>query len=122
MMTRLVLAAALAATLSFAQAQAQQGGHAGHMPMQAMGSVPYAAEMQSAMDRMHADMAVPLTGDADVDFVRGMIPHHQGAIDMAEIVLKNGKDPAIRSLAEAVIAAQTKEIADMQAWLRAKGY
>lgn len=123
MITRIALAAALAATLSVAQAQAQHAGHSGHggqMPMQ--GSIPYAQDSQAAMDRMHADMAMPLTGDADVDFVRGMIPHHQGAIDMAEIVLKHGDDPEIRKLAETVIAAQTAEIAQMQAWLRARGY
>jgi uncharacterized protein (DUF305 family) len=67
--------------------------------------------------RMHQDMDISYTGNADVDFVRGMIPHHQGAIDMAKVVLAHGKDPAIRKLAEEVIAAQTKEIAEMKAWL-----
>ena len=66
---------------------------------------------------MHEDMAVPLTGDADVDFLAGMIPHHQGAIDMAQVVLKHGKDPKVRKLAQEIIAAQKKEIAMMQAWL-----
>ena len=66
---------------------------------------------------MHKDMAVPLTGDADVDFLAGMIPHHQGAIDMAQVVLKHGKDPKVRKLAQEIIAAQKKEIAMMQAWL-----
>ncbi|MDP9808357.1 uncharacterized protein (DUF305 family) [Rhizobium tibeticum] len=71
--------------------------------------------------KMHKDMTLEYTGDTDVDFVRGMIPHHQGAIDMAKIELQYGKDPEIRKLAEAVIKAQEAEIADMLAWLKAHG-
>ncbi|ESY63887.1 DUF305 domain-containing protein [Mesorhizobium sp. M0051] len=75
---------------------------------------------KAAMDKMHTDMmASEYTGNADVDFVKGMIPHHQGAIDMAKVVLANGKDPEIRKLAEGVIAAQQAEIKQMQAWLAA---
>lgn len=75
-----------------------------------------------ANDTMHRDMAIEYTGNADVDFLLGMIPHHQGAVDMARIVLAHGTDPEIRKLAEAVIAAQTVEIAWMQDRLRALGY
>ena len=75
---------------------------------------------KAAMDKMHTDMmASQYTGNADVDFVRGMIPHHQGAIDMAKVELANGKDPEIRKLAESVIAAQEAEIKQMQDWLAA---
>jgi uncharacterized protein (DUF305 family) len=70
---------------------------------------------------MHRDMAIKFTGNADADFARGMIPHHQGAIDMAEIVLKFGKDDEVRKLATEIIAAQKTEIAQMRAWLQKNG-
>jgi uncharacterized protein (DUF305 family) len=71
--------------------------------------------------KMHDGMAIDYSGDADVDFTRGMIAHHQGAIDMAKVELEYGKDPTQRKLAEAVIKAQEAEIAEMQAWLKAQG-
>lgn len=78
-------------------------------------------EMAAINARMHAAMNVPLTGNLDADFVRGMIPHHQGAIDMAELALKHSNDPFIRTLARGIIAAQRREITAMRAWLREKG-
>jgi opacity protein-like surface antigen len=68
--------------------------------------------------KMHEGMNITFTGNADVDFVNGMIPHHQGAVDMAKVVLAFGNDPEIRKLAEAVIRAQEGEIALMRAWLQ----
>lgn len=73
-----------------------------------------------AMKKMHEDMmSVKPTGDADVDFVRGMIPHHQGAIDMAKVVLEKGKDPEIKKLATEIVKAQESEIKMMNDWLKA---
>lgn len=83
-------------------------------------AAPSTKAFAEANARMHADMTIPFTGDADVDFVRGMIPHHQGAIDMANIVLKYGRDPEIKALAEAIVKAQDSEIAFMKGWLAKK--
>ena len=74
-----------------------------------------------AMSKMHKDMMIHYSGDADADFVRGMIPHHQGAIDMARIELKYGKDPELRKMAEGIITAQESEIKEMKAWLKKHG-
>lgn len=75
----------------------------------------------AANDAMHEAMAVEITGDVDVDFMRTMIPHHEGAVAMAKIVIENGKDPEVRKLAEDVIKAQEAEIAFMKAWLEKNG-
>ncbi len=69
---------------------------------------------QAANERMHRDMAIAFTGHADRDFVAGMIPHHQGAIDMARVVLAHGADPAVRELAQGVIRDQEREIAQLR--------
>ena len=67
--------------------------------------------------KMHKAMDIPFTGNTDVDFVRGMIPHHEGAVDMAKTVMAFGKDPEVRALAEAIVKSQEAEIAQMKAWL-----
>ena len=74
------------------------------------------ADRQAMMTMLQA-MNMPLTGDPDVDFARMMIPHHQGAVEMASAQLEKGKDPQLRAMAQGVIAAQEKEIAMLQAWL-----
>jgi uncharacterized protein (DUF305 family) len=71
---------------------------------------------KAANEKMMKGMDVPLTGDTDKDFVAGMIPHHAGAIDMARIELRDGKDPALKKLARDIVAAQKKEIAFMKQW------
>jgi uncharacterized protein (DUF305 family) len=80
-------------------------------------SSPSSKAFEAANQKMHKDMSMSFTGDTDVDFVKGMIPHHQGAIDMAKVELQYGKDPEIRKLAEDIIKAQESEIAFMNAWL-----
>ncbi|MDX8477128.1 DUF305 domain-containing protein [Mesorhizobium sp. VK24D] len=106
----------LAVFLESVPAQTEEMKH--DMPGMAMGAQsPATAGYKAAMDKMHGDVMIDYTGNADVDFVRGMIPHHQGAIDMAKVVIANGKDPEIRKLAEGVVKAQEAEIKEMQDWL-----
>jgi len=81
---------------------------------------PVRAAYSSAAGKMHHAMMIKYTGNADVDFVRGMIPHHQGAINMAKIELKYGKNEEMRKLAKQIIAAQEQEIAFMNNWLRGR--
>jgi uncharacterized protein (DUF305 family) len=83
-----------------------------------------AAAVKDAMMKADHQMmmgmdSAPMTGDADKDFVAMMIPHHQGAIDMAKVELKFGKDATLRALAQAIVDAQEKEIAQMKAWQQA---
>lgn len=79
---------------------------------------PATTDFMKAMTKMHKPMMDGIMDkDVDVAFVKGMMPHHQGAIDMAEIELKYSKNPKLRKLAEEIIANQKKEIKFMQEWL-----
>lgn len=104
---------------SSAATAADTSGHAHPAAADVAGKSEATVGYEKAMEVMHKDMTITYTNNADVDFVRGMIPHHQGAIDMAKVQLKYGKDPEIRRLCEGIIAAQEKEIAQMNAWLKA---
>jgi uncharacterized protein (DUF305 family) len=122
-MSRLITAAAiaLACTIAPAFAQEMKGHDHSHMPMGSADDSASTKAYQEANARMHEGMAIEFSGNADVDFARGMIAHHQGAIDMAKVELEYGKDPTLRKLAEEIVKAQEAEIADMQAWLKANG-
>ncbi len=95
------------------------GGHAGHgTTAQATTPTPkgpFYSENDAAMARMHKDMHEgPFSGDVDQDFLAMMVPHHQGAIDMAALVLRHGRDPLVRRIAEDIMAGQQIEIDAMR--------
>ena len=97
-----------------------------NMDMSGTGQKPpsnqFMKDMDASMKKMDQGMSgAPMTGDVDHDFAAMMIPHHQGAIDMAEGELKYGKDPEMRALAKNIIAAQKVEIKQMTAWLKKQG-
>ena len=107
----------LCLTTGAALAQDQHHGpHGGDSP-ERHGSTfaRFASEMDAGMARMMRDMHAPgYTGNADVDFLAMMIPHHEGAVEMARLVLIHGRDPLTRKLAEEIIASQVVEIEGMK--------
>ncbi|MFE1598913.1 CopM family metallochaperone [Methylobacterium sp. ID0610] len=78
---------------------------------------PAAQAYAFGLERMSRDMSAPMSGDADRDFATMMIPHHAGAVAMAKVELRHGRDPMLRSMAQAIVAAQDREIADLKTWL-----
>lgn len=82
---------------------------------------PAVKAYESAMDAMHKGMDITYTGNTDTDFARGMVPHHQGAVDMAKVQLQFGTDPELRKLAQWIVTSQQQEIGLMKRWLDRRG-
>ena len=100
----------------------KHGSMSGSQSMQPKGDTgPSSLAFHGVSMKMHSAMDIAYTGNADVDFVKGMIPHHAGAVDMAKTVLAFGKDPEVKKLAESIIKAQETEIAQMNDWLKKNG-
>jgi uncharacterized protein (DUF305 family) len=140
--TKTIAALAITAVAGVAYAQTSHQGHgsmptAGAMPMGHMDPAAMQKMMQDMMPspndpastkdfkaadmKMMHNMSVPYTGNADVDFRTHMIPHHQGAVEMARVALKHAKDPETKRMAQKIIDDQEKEIAEMQDWLKKNG-
>jgi hypothetical protein len=100
----------LAVTLGFGVGHTMPGTHSGHA------TSPAARAYMVGMEQMNRDMNAPMSGDADRDFVTMMIPHHAGAIDMSKVELQHGRDPVLRGMAQEIVTAQDREIADLKAW------
>ena len=113
----LCIGLALVALALPAAAQAEDDHSQHSMPATESTGDGAAKAYMDGMARMNRDMNAAMTGDADIDFAAMMIPHHQGAIDMAKVQLQYGKDPELRKLSEAIVAAQESEIAFMKSWL-----
>ncbi len=130
MKVSILLAAALLApaallTTPVARAQDTNGMHMNGMPMSGAqaksASSPADKAFAASMTHMMKAMNAKPTGNPDRDFVLMMMPHHQGAVDMAKVELQYGTDPELRQLASNIVAAQDKELAQMKAWLDKHG-
>lgn len=121
------VAASVALSASSLAAGAQEMPHPHHgaaaapspPPFVASTAKPFSALMDDAMAVMDDGMRrAPMNGVAEHDFVTMMIPHHQGAVDMAKALLVYTKDPELRNLAQGIVTEQQNEIRVMQAWLQ----
>jgi uncharacterized protein (DUF305 family) len=117
-----LIVGALAMVLAALPVAAQDTQHAPTQP-QTGGDIMgmHGAAMHAAMQHMQENMGMPMSGDPDRDFAQMMIPHHQGAIDMARIELESGKDPQLRQMAQKIIEDQEREIASLKEWLAQHG-
>ena len=124
-----ILLASVASVFVIGSALAQQATPMPGMDMKGMdmkmmmpspNDPPSTKGYKSAMMKM-MEATPKFTGDADIDFMKQMRTHHEAAIDMAKVVLANGKDVDTKKLAQEIIAAQEKEIATIDAWLKKKG-
>ncbi len=118
----IIAATAIAALGAIAYTQLPMGGVGSmsgmdHATMDGSNVSPSTKAFDGAMTTMMKGMMTAPTGKPDMDFLQGMIPHHQGAIEMSKVVLQFGKDPEVKTLAENVIKAQEGEIAFMKAWI-----
>ena len=119
-MKKLMTFITLSAAAVSIYAQANEQPHQAHMNMPMSTGSAMQKELMQGMDQMNQDMmAAAQYKDPDVAFAAGMLPHHIGAVKMAEVELKYGKDPEMRKLAEDIINAQQAEIEQMQKWLKA---
>ena len=114
-----IIALAAASLAPLAQAQPAKPQSSAAMPMTAASGMSGGAmDMKSMMKENNDKMgSMAMTGNQDVDFAMMMKLHHQGAIDMAEAELKNGKEPQMKKMAKDIIAAQKKEIAQFDKFL-----
>ena len=110
-----------AATPGHDRMQGHAQGHtmpSDHLPQDQLTRDPASQAYMDGMRKMNRDMRKPMTGDADQDFARMMLSHHRGAVDMAKVQLQYGKDPELRTLAQKIVEDQSREIAQLQDWLK----
>lgn len=115
-----VIACALLSPLAL---QAQPAPHSGMKGAGMDQSLPQGKMDMKAMMKENNDRmaSVPMSGNPDVDFAQMMRIHHQGAIDMAQTLLRDGKDPQMLKMAKNIISAQKKEIAELEEFLARSG-
>lgn len=105
-----------------AQAPAPATGSGGRAMSETQTSTkepPPSAATRAYMDaanQMHIDLAVPFSNDADKDFAAVIAAHHKGAVELARVELRYGKDPEMRKLAEQIVSANERDMAALKAW------